>query len=279
MPNKIPLENLINRAKTAITQTVSGELKLGVEEQTLNEEITSLKEIIKYDKFFFVVDMLNQQILEKNGIAKWLEYNEDDFGILQYFQAIHSSCLEYLIHLATITAEFANKKDSNIGFNQQQYVIDVALKHANGHYVQCKRALSAWQWQSDENTKVVTQYLNVFTIINPHLDEVSPEMFPRMYDQDGNKLVDIQKKIQNNSIDFIENKSKIFTIQELRILRKIAYNPNITSKEIATAFKSKLSTIHTQNKKLVEKGRAKFHNDNISSAKELAILLKKNFMI
>ena len=71
----------------------------------------------------------------------------------------------------------------------------------------------------------------------------------------------------------------MFSPQELRILRKIAYNPSITAPEVAKLFKTQPSTIRTLNQRIIEKARQHFGDESIGSAKEVAVLLRRNFLV
>lgn len=272
-------QEIVDRANNVLKQTVSPSLQSAVSAEEQLDEINSLKEIIRYEKFFFVLDRVNLRLEDINGVARWLGYDESTFNWEKYLSIIPESYMEFLIHLAEVTSGIANSKDFKVGFRQHQYVVDIALQHADGHYVLCKRSLTAWQWQYSNTQQVVTHYMNEFTVINPFVTEITPEMSPRILDADGNKLTDLEAVVRKISQEMVENQKIAFSVQELRILRKIAYNPNITSAEIATAFKTQVSTIHTLNKRILEKGKDYFHESNFSNAKELAILLRKNFFV
>ena len=269
----------VEKAKAIIKKVSSRPLKPGVSAKDQDAEIQSLKETVQRDKFFFVVDRPEGKLEHIYGVAKWLGYDETAFNLETYLSIIHEAYLEFLIHLVQVTTEFANSKDFKIGFRQHHYVVNIALKHAEGHYVWCKRSLSAWQWQYDQSKQIVTHYMNEFTVIDPYVIEITAEMSPRIIDAAGKKLHKIEELIRQKSLDSVENQKKFFSTQELRILRKIAYQPDITSKEIAQSFKTKVSTIHTLNKRIIEKGRAYFPDDSIHTTRDLALLLKRNFIV
>lgn len=277
--SKLYTQDFNKRAKEAIKQEVLFNMEKAVPDEVLNEEIDSLKEIIKFEKFFFVVDSLNMKIMHANGILKWLGYEDSTFSLDQYFKIIHESFMNSLIHLAGVVSQMANSKELQVGFRQQHYVINVALRHAKGHYVLCKRSLSAWQWGYNKDERKVTQYCNEFTIINNQINEINPEIFPRILDQNSNKIVELEKQLHLNVSKAFEDNSKMFSPQEFRILRKLAYFPSIHSSEIAKMFKTQPSTIQTLNKRIILKGRQYFQDESISTAKEVAILLRRNFLV
>jgi hypothetical protein len=271
-------QSLINKAKDAIHQKGLSRKKNGVKIEDQNAEIISMKEIVKHEKFFFVVDAINNKIENANGIERWLGYNDEEFSLELYFSIIHPSYMEFLIHLAKISYQIANSTNFEVAFRQHQYVIDVALKHKNGHYVLCKRSLTAWQWEFNSAKRVISHYFNEFTVTNTHIEDINPNLLPRLMDVKGNKLFDLETLFKKNSIDVIEN-IKIFSPQELRIIRKVAYQPTITSAEIAISFKNKVNTIRVLNTRIIEKGKRYFNDDSISNVKELALRMKKNFMV
>jgi predicted DNA-binding transcriptional regulator len=268
----------INRAKEVIKQIPIPSSQWAVSSEEHNSELDSLKEIIHYEKFFFIFDTINFRIENLAGVSKWLGYDESTFTYQKYLSLIHPSFMEALIHLAKITYEIANNKNFEVEFRQHQYVVNIAIKHSKGHYLLCKRALSAWQWQHDENSQVITHFCNEFTVVE-EIDEIAPETRPRVLDKFHNKIEELEKQLRTNSSSATEGKSISFTCQELRVLRKLAYNPSIKAKEIAKAFNIDVTTVHTHNKLLLEKGRLFFHDEGISSAKEVATLLRRNFLV
>lgn len=268
----------IELAKKTVTRKINKNLREAVSFTEQQSELEFMKELIPHEKFFFVVSV-DGRIENVNGIARWLGYSEADFTLEKYFSIIHPSYLEFLIHLAEVTFTIANNVDFRVGFREQRYVVDIALKHAEGNYVLCKRALSAWQWRFDNHKQQITQYFNEFTVTNPHIEEVNPNLYPRILDSKGAKLFDLESLLKRNAAIYLEDNKIFFSIQEIRILRKLAYNPQMTTKDLAEAFKNKVGTINTLNKRIIKKGKVLFNNEEIETAKSVAILMRKNFLV
>ncbi|MCU0325444.1 MAG: hypothetical protein MUF45_09360 [Spirosomaceae bacterium] len=278
MNNPTSKNNQVELAKKTITRKVNKNLKEAVVFSEQQKEIELMKELIPHEKFFFVVS--TEGIIEHiNGVERWLGYNEEVFNLEKYLNIIHPSYLEFLIHLAEVTFNIANNIDFRVGFREQRYVVDVAIKHADGHYVLCKRALSAWQWRFDNQKQQITHYFNEFTITNPLIEEINPNLYPRILDSKGVKLFDLEALLKRNAAVYLEDNKIFFSIQEIRILRKLSYNPKMTTKDLAAAFKNKVGTINTLNKRIIKKGRLLFNNEEINTAKSVAIMMRKNFLI
>jgi DNA-binding CsgD family transcriptional regulator len=271
----------LDAAKASIKQRVNNDLQtaVSIEEQEL--ELQSLTEIIRHDKFFIIVDVTKQHIIHANGVARWLGYDEQAFSFDKYYSIIHPGFRAPLIHLAKVATEMSKAESFKLGFRQQQYVINIALRHVQGHYILCKRSLTVWQWQYADTHQLVTQYCNEFTIINHNIDlqDITPEVLPRILDHHSQKLEDLEKQFRVKVSESIENNKQLFTSQEYRILRKIAYEPTLTAPQIAKSFKIQPSTIRTLNQRIIEKARLHFKDENISSAKEVAVLLRRNYLV
>jgi DNA-binding CsgD family transcriptional regulator len=228
-----------------------------------------------------IVDATNQHIIHAKGIERWLGYEEQNFTFSKYYDIIHSGFKLPLIHLAKVATEMVNAMDYNLGFREQQYVVNIALQHIQGHYILCRRNLSVWQWQYNNDRQLITQYCNEFTIINHHIDlqEITPEVLPRILNHHSQKLEDLEKQFRLNVSESIEKNKQLFTSQEYRILRKIAYEPTLTAPQIAKSFKTQPSTIRTLNQRIIEKARLHFKDESIGSAKEVAVLLRRNYLV
>ncbi len=269
----------IEKAKKAITRKKYDELPEAVSSEEQQNELESMKEVIRHEKFFFVVSSNESRIEHTHGVEKWLGYNEQEFTLEKYLSIIHPSYLEFLTHLAQITFQIVSNKGFRVGFREQRYVVDIALKHAKGHYVLCKRALSPWQWRYDKIRQELTHYFNEFTVTNPYLEDISPELFPRILDVNGDKMFNLEDILRKNASLYFETNKIFFSIQEIRIIRKMAYSPNITSSDLAAFFKNQIGTINTLKKRIIKKGRLLFNDPEIDSAKSIAQLMKKNCFV
>jgi predicted XRE-type DNA-binding protein len=270
---------IVNKAYLAITQPKIKDSPYIISQEEHTAELESFKEGVKHQKFYFVINRCTKSIENIIGLNQWLGYDEDTFDLKTYFKSINPNQLIYLITLAEQAFKITELPNFTLRFGHQQYIVDLEMKHAAGHYVMCKRVLTPWQWQNNGEEQILTHYLLDFTVHNFHIDQISDELKPRVYDKFGNKLTDLEGLLRLAASSNIENESNLFTSQEYRILRKFANNKNITSEEIATAFKIKKSTVHTFNKSIIEKGRLFFKDNKIENAKDLALRLRNNYLI
>src|SRR5689334_23090310 len=51
-------------------------------------EVNLLKETLGSERFFFIVDLLNFEIQEVQGIQKWLGYPQKEFSLKQYWNQV-----------------------------------------------------------------------------------------------------------------------------------------------------------------------------------------------
>lgn len=252
------------------------EEKLAISPKKHEEEIKSLSETTKYERFFFVVDIRTQSILHPHGIFQWLGYKDEDFTFEKYTTIIHPNHIEAVFLLAKSIFAISNSKFFDLKFMKEKYVIDIALRHAHGHYILVKRTLSCWQYSPAQG--IITAYLNEFVIWGEYDAEDTKGIRPRITDLYGSKLNIYDEVIRVNSSKILES-NKRFSVQELRILRKYAYNPAITANEVATAFKIQISSVETYNRRILSKFNNLYPNERMKSAKDIAAFLRKEYFI
>ena len=80
-----------------------------------------------------------------------------------------------------------------------------------------------------------------------------------------------------NLKEAFENEN-LFSSQELRILRKYAYKPVMSTAELASNFKVEISTIATHNKRILKKAEALFKL-RFATASKVAAFLKEQGLI
>ena len=159
---------------------------------------------------------------------------------------------------------------------KEKYVIDVALRHARGHYILVKRTLSCWDY--DKTNNIATAYLNECTIWGEYDVENSKGIKPRITDIYGTRLLKLEPVVRSNVSKLLESKRR-FSVQELRVLRKYAYNPSMTAKDVANSFKIKTNTIDTYNRRIISKFNHIYPNEHLKLAKEIAQFLRKECFI
>jgi hypothetical protein len=275
MDNKPPQKSLELVAHFA-SPTKGIKIVSGVSRHTHLLEIESLSETIRFQRFFSVVDLHTQSIIFPAGISQWLGYDDNNFSFSFYSSIIHPNHLEAILLLSMSIFELVKNWKVEIAFMKEKYTIDMALRHADGHYVLVRRTLSCWDF--DVNTKMPTAYLNEFSILENYEEEYSPGIRPRITDLHNSRIKDFEAFIREKSFDTLEKKKK-FSVQELRILRKYAYNQELNSKDIAVAFKITNATVDTHHRRIITKFNNIYPSCMLKSAKEIAQFLRKEYFI
>lgn len=238
---------------------------------TQKREIDLLKETLHFERFFFVLNLHDLKLDNVNGVQRWLGYPDKDFTLMKFLQIIHPSHAEAHYFTSTELIKGLMRGDWKIEFMKHRYITNIALRHSQGHYLLFKRLASAFQY--DENHKLL-EYVNEFTYVGDYKEE--PYSI-RAANEDGSKLVwleEVLKRVQNA---FAADKYA-FTFQQLRILRKYAYQPDIQTSDIARAFKTEESTINTHKKRIQQKAQALFHK-KFGHIKDIAAYLREQGLI
>lgn len=241
-----------------------------------DNELKLLSEAVKYERFFFIVDSINQSIQFSKGIKQWLGYEDDDFSLNLYTSIIHEHHINAFLVLTNAIAYMAKNRQIDLSFMQGKITIEIALKHAKGHYLIVKQALSCWDF--NENYQIPIAYINEFTIWKEYDDETSAGINLRVIDATGRRLKSLEEVVRKN-VSHILEKEKYFSVQELRFLRKYAYNHDITTHEIALVFKVSYNTANVYNRRIVEKFASLYPDQKIKMAKEVALFLRKENFI
>lgn len=272
--NTILPEQAFQKAQLILNQLFpeSADYTPNISQAKQEKEIKLLIETVKYERFFFVVDLIKKEVLYTNGLQKWMGYNDDDFSLLKYFQILHPKHLESLNMLAQATFQTANSGKYKVAFMEQKYIVQLPIKHIEGHYLLTKRTLSPFQIDQDGR---VTAYLNEFSIIGKH--EPSHALEPWLVDSNGNQMNEAALEIRTRT-DEILNKLKRprpFSVQHLRILRKIAYEKDINFKQIAKSLQIKPASMETHSRRLLENARIYFENDDFKNLRDVALYAKR----
>lgn len=272
--NNISPEQAFEKAQVILGQlfTENEAFQPKVSQAKQEREIKLLNETIKYERFFFVVDLKTRKILHTNGLQKWMGYNDSEFSMLKYFQIMHPKHLESLNMLAQAAFQAAHSGKYKISFMEQKYIVQLPIRHIDGHYLLTKRTLSPFQ--IDQQGRV-TAYLNEFTIIGKH--EPSHALEPWLLDSNGNQLTEAATEIRNRADELLDKvkRPRPFSIQHLRILRKIAYQKDISLKQIAQSLQIKPASMETHSRRLLENARAYFENDDFKTLRDVAIYAKR----
>ncbi len=240
------------------------------------KELGLLNETIKYERFFFVIDLIQRKIKYCNGLKRWLGYDDEEFTLIKYFQLLHPRHLASLNVLAQATFQTAHSGKYKVSFMEQKYIVQLPIRHIDGHYLLTKRTLSPFQI---DNTGKVTEYLNEFTIIGKH--EVSHALEPWLLDSNGNQLNDAAKEIRLRTDQIInsQKRPRPFTVQQLRILRKLAYQNELTLNQIAHSLQIKPTSMETHSRRLLDNARNYYENENFKSLIDVALYVKREGIV
>lgn len=236
------------------------------------KELRLLDETIKYERFFFVVDLLERKITYTNGLERWMGYRDTDFNLNKYFHIMHPRHLESMNMLAQATFQTAHSGKYKISFMEQKYIVQIPIQHIQGHYLLTKRTLSPFQIDTKGR---ITAYLNEFSIIGKH--EPSHALEPWLFDSQGNQLNEAASEIRQRADEILDRQKRPrpFTVQQLRILRKLAYHNDVSLSQIAQNLQIKPTSMETHSRRLLENARTYFVNDNLKTLKDVAIYAKR----
>jgi hypothetical protein len=160
--------------------------------------------------------------------------------------------------------------DWRVEFMKHRYVTQMALRHKNGSYLLCKRLASIFQYDDQHR---LLEYINEFTILDPYREE--PYSI-RVVKGDGSHL-DWEVEMIERIKSLFEDKNQ-FSSQQIRILRKYAYYPDIDVNQIATSFKIKASTVYTNHQRILKKAALLFQK-KFESVREVARYMKEQWLL
>ncbi len=242
--------------------------QISPEEQKL--EIENLKETVQYERFFFVVNLHKMEIQHVNGVKRWLGYEDKHFDFLKYLSLIHPEHVPAHNVTSITLIEGLMRGDWNIEFMKHRYITEMALRHIDGHYLLCKRLACIFQY--DERRRLL-EFINEFTIIRNHNGD---PFTVRATSDEGKNLDWLNEFLARVQMAF--QQKNLFGFQEIRILRKYAYNENISIAEIAKAFKIQESTVVTYNKRILEKAED-LYSKRFLNARQVALVLRESGML
>lgn len=249
-----------------------------VDKTTQETEVENLKKTIKFEQFFFVLNLTERKIEHAHGIGEWLGYADANFALFDYFRIIHPRHLASLNMSAQSAFETANSEMFSLKFMGQKIVIQIPLLHANGKYILTKRTL--YPFQIDKKTGIVTSYLNHYVVLKEYQDLAALDL---RVGNDTELLTKAENKaLKNNQKILLDNTNRPFSFNtnEIKILKLIATKPDITQKEICKTLDIKLETLQkTTNRRIITKAREHFDIEAFSSMKEVAMFLKKEGVI
>lgn len=248
-----------------------------IDTKTQQLEIENLKHTIKYEQFFFVVDLLERKLKHVHGISDWLGYADHTFSFFDYFKIMHPNDLASLDMLANSSFQTANSKKFEINFMREKITAQLALKHFNNNYISTKRSL--YPFQFDKSGQVVA-YLNHFVI----LKEYNPaDLIPPRFSND--QKIQLLAEEDNARANTLKSLDKIIeplklSETEAAILKLLLQEPEYTNLEVSTKLNIPLSTVkNTAPPRILKKARAYFKIPEIKYLKDLVAFIRKKYML
>ncbi len=251
--------------------------KLMVSDKEQQDEINLLQQTTGDERFFFIVNMDDFAIEYAYGIRKWLGYNDADFSLKKYWDAVvFPESKKSLILISQQMYKLLLGGHFQLEFMTQRFAGHIILKNVKGEYKLAKKTSAIFQY--DDNNRLV-KYIDEFTILGDYSENsVLENAFgTRIFNTGGASESEKIEHILKEMLDQFY-RMKIFTPRELQIARTIAYNYKITKKEIATIFKISPATIVTFNNRFLQKARD-FFNIDFPDTLTAALYLKKEGLL
>lgn len=231
--------------------------------------LLQLSHTINREQFCFTIDLLEEKMVYRHGINRWLGYSDTDFSIKDFQETIHPhhAAVEGIYCRALL--DLLTHHSIPLQFMQSLCATTLALRTKQGHYQYVKRECFPFQLNQQQE---LTEYICVFTLIKEFNRENYHTRFchPNNIADSSEKLSLLVKKIFSDL--------GLFSIQELRILKRYAQKKDITSEQMGTAFRIKKTTVDTFNKRILQKSAA-FSGYHFGTAKLAALHFKSMGLI
>ncbi|MFN8281895.1 MAG: winged helix-turn-helix domain-containing protein [Chitinophagales bacterium] len=241
-----------------------------ISEEQHKIDLEHLNKNVNNEFFYFVMDIPTAEISNIHGTHLWLGYPDNTFNLKHYIQIMHPS--QYLMYVTIMRSmlQALLKKDYEIKYLTHRFVSNTVLRNHEGKYLLFKRVISPWQF--DKNRKPVAN-LNEFYL----LGEYKGESFnPRASNRYNTK--DVEKTMADEVINMLKNSAEKFlpfNTFQFRIIRLLAYQPEISEKEMADILKISKNTVHYHSKNILLIAKDHFHIP-FKSTKEVASYLKSD---
>jgi hypothetical protein len=237
-------------------------LQIAVRDQ--QKALLQLNSVVNREQFYFAIDLIEEKIVHRNGLSRWLGFSDADFSVKDFLEIIHPhhAAVEEIYCRALV--ELLLFKPFPLDFMQTICTSTLALRNKKGQYHYVKRECVPFQLNHQGK---LTAYICVFTLIK----DFNREQYQTRIYHAGNTARSLDEL--PSLVRKIFNDLSLFSIQELRILKRYAQKTDLTSEQLGAAFKIKKSTVETFNKRILKKA-ASFSGHPFSTAKEAAIYFK-----
>ncbi len=224
-----------------------------------------LDEEIHLERIYFSVSLAENRIIHCNGVSRWLGYADAEFSLRDYLEIIHPTHASLQCYYSAALLELLTQNKVALQFMRPVCASLIALKHKSGRYIYCKRECSPFQLTEANE---MTEYLCQFYITKSFHNEPYHTRLCPINGQDAQRDAKLVSPVQKKFAEYTD-----FSMQELRILKRYAYQKNSTSELIGKAFKIKKSTVDTFNKRILKKAET-FSKQRFNTAKEAALYFK-----
>lgn len=262
--------NLYSQYPSGYTSAVTDEMQ--------TREINYLKETLRDERFFFVVDMPNFEICHCHGVQQWLGYSEKDFTLSKYWNnVVHPGSKKSLLLFIKNMYSSLSSGAHPLKFMVQRFSSKIVLKHANGDYLQFKKTSSIFQHDTQNR---LLAYMDEFTKIGEFREDTSTE--PRIYNAFGGRETEKEKEFLEKAMKDFENMG-LYALPELETGRILAYYPEKKPAEIAIQLGPNVhpKSAETWKKRFLEKTRKFFNKSKqeMSTAVDAALFLRNEGLL
>lgn len=248
-------------------------LTLMVTAEQQQAELKQLREGLRTEQFFLVVDLLSMRIVEAAGLEE-LGYQSSQFTFRQYLSAFPTQGMLQLITLLG-KQSFSMSDQAMVTFMNPKYVSSIPMTCANGQVMLIKRMISPWQFSS---TGLLTAYVSEYTIMQPYNNEPLNPRFINMP-----PAVEAQFSAMMAQV-FAHLPARInrFAHKEISLLKLYVEKEGeeLPVPQIALMAGIKPNTVRTYNQRIMAKAKTMFgSNMNARTAREVALFLKQSGML
>jgi len=235
---------------------------VSIEDQ--NAELEALQKNLSAERFFFICDIRDMSLKHIQGVQECLGYSSKEFTLEMFLGLVHPSQVLIRNMMASSLIDIFLGGKVRVRFMVHFLVSNVALRHAQGHYLLFRRCAYPFQYT---NKFQMLEYLAEFTLVGKF------QGTSYQFRYTGNEGKALQQDLLNSLQDRFE-KLGVFSVQEWRILRRFASEKDLTNLKMGTTLKIKEATLKVYNSRIVQKGRRVFGIDFLS-AREVAFFLRE----
>ncbi|HUM50330.1 MAG TPA: hypothetical protein PK431_00895 [Chitinophagales bacterium] len=242
-----------------------------ISEEQHQIDLDQLKKNISNEYFFFVMDISTASVTNVNGVALWLGYPDEYFTLKSYIHIMHPSQYLAYVNFNSNILQVLQKKDYDIKYMTHRFISNMVLRNAAGNYLLFKRIISPWQF--DKNKKYSAS-LNEFYLLGEYRGESFNARASNRYNTKG-----VENTIGEEVKNMIQNSSEVFLpfgTQQYRILRMLAYQPELKEKEIGEILSLSKNTVHTHSTNILNIAR-EYLMQPFKTTKEVAAYLKNEY--